>query len=442
MRKRILIIGTTALLYLLPSFYFTNRYSFNTKIDQYDLSCKTKEEAEKYINNEITKEYTFNIKTKEHDYTIQAADIDLNVKPEINIEQNGFLWPKYLISQDQYELKYTVDLNEEKLNTILNEIDEFKEENMIQPQNAYISDYTENGYEIISETDGTYFDKETVIKDIKEKINQLEQEIDITDYYKKADITKDSPELQKELEKRNNAIKSVITYDLEGNDIVLNADTYHTWLSFDGDEITVNEELAEEYVKDLMSKTDTAYTNRNFVTADGRTVTVTGPYGYRIAKNDEKTQLINDILSGEEIKRKPVYVREGVTRNGNDYGNSYVEIDLTNQKVYLIMNGELIKSSSCVTGNVAKGYTTPPGIYPLTYKQKDAVLRGANYASPVKFWMPFNGGIGLHDASWRSTFGGTIYKTNGSHGCVNLPYDMAKTLYENVYQGMPIICYN
>ena len=203
MRKRILIISTTALLYLLPSFYFTNRYSFNTKIDQYDLSCKTKEEAEKYINNEITKEYTFNIKTKEHDYTIQAADIDLNVKPEINIEQNGFLWPKYLISQDQYELKYTVDLNEEKLNTILNEIDEFKEENMIQPQNAYISDYTENGYEIISETDGTYFDKETVIKDIKEKINQLEQEIDITDYYKKADITKDSPELQKELEKRN-----------------------------------------------------------------------------------------------------------------------------------------------------------------------------------------------------------------------------------------------
>ena len=119
-----------------------------------------------------------------------------------------------------------------------------------------------------------------------------------------------------------------------------------------------------------------------------------------------------------------------------------MEIDLTNQKVYLYVNGNLVKSSSCVTGNVSKGHTTPPGIYPMTYKQLDAVLRGPGYASPVKYWMPFNGGIGLHDASWRSSFGGTIYKTNGSHGCVNLPYEMAKTIYENAYAGMPVICYN
>ena len=56
--------------------------------------------------------------------------------------------------------------------------------------------------------------------------------------------------------------------------------------------------------------------------------------------------------------------------------------------------------------------------------------------------MPFNGGIGFHDASWRNTFGGTIYKKNGSHGCVNMPYAAAKTLFENVYAGMPVICYN
>ena len=70
------------------------------------------------------------------------------------------------------------------------------------------------------------------------------------------------------------------------------------------------------------------------------------------------------------------------------------------------------------------------------------MLKGEGYASPVKFWMPFNGGIGFHDASWRSSFGGSIYKSGGSHGCVNMPYDKAKELFENVYTGMPVICYD
>lgn len=56
--------------------------------------------------------------------------------------------------------------------------------------------------------------------------------------------------------------------------------------------------------------------------------------------------------------------------------------------------------------------------------------------------MPFNGNIGLHDATWRSTFGGTIYKTSGSHGCVNLPPAVAKTIFENIAAGVPVLCYH
>ena len=67
------------------------------------------------------------------------------------------------------------------------------------------------------------------------------------------------------------------------------------------------------------------------------------------------------------------------------------------------------------------------------------MLRGPGYASPVSYWMPFNGGVGLHDATWRGSFGGTIYKTNGSHGCVNIPLKAAKVVYENLTYTMPII---
>ena len=55
--------------------------------------------------------------------------------------------------------------------------------------------------------------------------------------------------------------------------------------------------------------------------------------------------------------------------------------------------------------------------------------------------MPFNGGIGLHDATWRSKFGGDIYVTNGSHGCINLPKDKAEKIYDIIDKNMPIIVY-
>lgn len=70
------------------------------------------------------------------------------------------------------------------------------------------------------------------------------------------------------------------------------------------------------------------------------------------------------------------------------------------------------------------------------------MLKGEGYASPVDFWMPFHGDIGFHDASWRSSFGGSIYKTNGSHGCINMPYAKAEELYNLVYPNVPVICYN
>ena len=95
-----------------------------------------------------------------------------------------------------------------------------------------------------------------------------------------------------------------------------------------------------------------------------------------------------------------------------------------------------------MSGNLSKGWGTPAGSYPLTYKQRDAVLKGENYRTPVDYWMPFNGGIGMHDAKWRSSFGGTIYKTGGSHGCINLPHSVAKKIYENISAGMPVLCYN
>ena len=97
--------------------------------------------------------------------------------------------------------------------------------------------------------------------------------------------------------------------------------------------------------------------------------------------------------------------------------------------------------SDFVSGNVSKGNATPTGAYGITYTEKNATLRGENYETPVTYWMPFAGNVGMHDAYWRSAFGGSIYKTAGSHGCINLPPSAAKVVFENVSKNYPVLVY-
>ena len=118
-----------------------------------------------------------------------------------------------------------------------------------------------------------------------------------------------------------------------------------------------------------------------------------------------------------------------------------MEIDLTNQHMWVYKDGELVEETDLVSGNVSKGYNTPVGVYGITYKQRDATLNGATYSSHVDYWMPFNGNVGMHDASWRSSFGEEIYLRNGSHGCVNLPPKKAEVIYGYVEKGEPVIVY-
>ena len=113
---------------------------------------------------------------------------------------------------------------------------------------------------------------------------------------------------------------------------------------------------------------------------------------------------------------------------------TYIKVSISKQKMWYYKNGKLKKSSSVVTG-MRNEHDTPRGNFRVMGKARKIYLIGEDYRSFVNYWMPFYGGYGLHDATWRSYFGGDIYKYNGSHGCVNLPYSVAKYLYNHVPVG-------
>ena len=82
---------------------------------------------------------------------------------------------------------------------------------------------------------------------------------------------------------------------------------------------------------------------------------------------------------------------------------------------------------------------TRSGLFKIYAKQVDRYLTGEDYNTYVNYWMPFDGGIGLHDASWRKKFGGDIYLTDGSHGCVNIPKDITDDIFEKVSVGTKVL---
>ena len=322
---------------------------------------------------------------------------------------------------------------------------------------AHISAWEEGkDFTIVPEVKGESVDKAKVQTAINAAIASGMTEIDLEALgcYTPIQVTSGDASLKALCAQMNQAKNATITFHIGDATETLSGTEYVSW--YTGGEngvITVDRDKAAAYIKALAAKYDTAGTTRTFHTTSGKEVALTGPYGWKIDQAGEIAALTELIQSGsawqdgDSADREPVYSQSAVSRTGGDWGNTYVQVDLGGQHVYMVKDGTVVWDAPCVTGNVSKDYTTPAGIYSLTYKEKDRILRGKKldngkyeYESHVDYWMPFNGGIGLHDASWRSKFGGTIYQTSGSHGCVNLPPASAATLYDLLYKGIPVIC--
>lgn len=269
-------------------------------------------------------------------------------------------------------------------------------------------------------------------------------------------ILSDDEVLQQEAEALNEYSGAQVTYDFGDETEVLSFDEIIQLMTFEDGEAVPDDEKIADYVEKLADKYDTRYKERTFKTTLAGTITIgagSNEYGYTIDQEDEAAQLKEDIESGTAVEREPVYYTENsygnpyyLRRNGtDDLDGTYVEVDLTAQHMWFYKDGELVIDSDVVSGDVTKGHGTQTGVFPLAYKESPSVLTGGNgngaYETPVQYWMPFYEGQGLHDADWRAYFGGSIYRGNGSHGCVNLPPSVAATVYNNIETGTAIVIY-
>nr|WP_182427707.1 MULTISPECIES: peptidoglycan binding domain-containing protein [unclassified Clostridium] len=425
-----------------------------TIVDGMDVTGKTASEVEDAITEQL-KGYTLTINGREElSESITGESVGLYAEFDDTLEkavaaQKPMNWGKYRFGKAVNEVNTDALLHysSEMLDEAVAGLSCMDRENMREPQDARISDYDSvtGSYTIIKEDEGTELLEDKVKEAVATAIMSLAESVDLEERgcYLAPSVTSEDEALKTACETMNKYVGAKITYKFGDKAETLNGNEIHNWLTVNGTSVSVSEAKAAEYVKNLASAYNTAYKPKTLKTSYGKNVTITtGSYGWKIDQTKETAALVSLIKNGEQTSREPEYSQKAASRSGNDYGNTYVEINLTAQHLYFYVDGKLLVQSDFVSGNAAKGWSTPAGAYALTYKQRNATLKGQGYATPVSYWMPFNGGIGLHDANWRKTFGGTIYKNKGSHGCINLPPAVAKTIYENISAGDPVLCYH
>lgn len=448
----LVVVAAILGLYIYKGQKYKEAFFENTTINGVDASGKTVEEVKALIASVIDG-YTLTLEERGGE-TEQITGEEINLHSEFNgslekllENQDPLTWWSHWKKSDNYQIETMISYDEALLKEKVDSLQCFDESHIKEPVNAHLSDYISGqGYTIVPEDPGSHPVKEKVEEGVADGIRNLKSKVSLDDMdaYVKPEITSTDGELIKVRDSLNKQAGVTVTYEFGDQTEVLTGETTHNWLSVNADKtIALDRDQVSAYVKSLASKYNTAYKNKTLNTSYGKTVTISGgPYGWRINQAAETDELYNIIRSGESQSREPVYSQKAASHGPNDYGDTYVEINLTAQHLFFYKDGKLLAESDFVSGSHAKGFDTPAGAYPLTYKERNAILKGEGYSSPVDYWMPFNGNIGMHDASWRSSFGGEIYKNSGSHGCINLPPSAAKTIFDNVYQGMPVLCYN
>lgn len=443
--------GVMLIVYIAVAVYFSSHFYEDTEIYGIDCSQKSVEEVKKLVADKLD-EYRLEVKERGGASEYLSADqIDLKFVDNSSIDrmakaQRSYLWPIMLMMERDDMAGVAFSYDQKKALTAFKDLECMNPIYTKAPTDAYVQ-VTDSGFEVVKETEGNTLNPETTAKALYAALDGGKSVLDLEeeDCYLKPDLYSDDEALVAEAEAKDALVQADITYEFGSRQERVNAPVIAQWITQAADGSYVIDDVeVTEYVESLAAKYDTFGLPRQFYTSLGTTVTLTdGDYGWCMDQDATVVDLLNALESGYQGTMEPQYTYTAMSREENDIGDTYVEICISQQVMWCYKDGVCIVYTPVVTGNPNKGNATPSnGVWSIDAKMQNYTLVGEGYRSPVDFWMPFNGNVGIHDMQTRAYFGGTIYLTNGSHGCVNTPYENAKTIYENVSIGTPVIVYD
>lgn len=449
------LVGILVIIYALGCVVFSGRYFANTKINGIDAGLKKPGDIEN-IASKNAESYSMNIEgRKKVKDTIKGSDIDLEfVKDDsakkIKDEQGSLAWPLAFFTDYSYDGKLNIKYDKAKLEAELTKLNINDKKNIVEPKSA-VPKYDESKKELVVSNGelGSRPIKSRLVKFLDESIMAQKTDAKYPDsVYKAQKYNRDSVKVKKAVETIKPYTDVNIVYDFEYEKYPLPKQAIVSMFDLDEEnqyKVELSKDKVREVVRSLSRKYSTYGDTREIQSAStgGKLKVSGGIYGWLIDREKETDALYKIIDKKENASnRKPIYSQTAVSRQKDDMGDEFIEIDLSKQYMWYVKGGEALVATPIVSGNPYNGDATPTGIYPLNYKTRNAVLRGPGYASPVSYWMPFNGNIGIHDSSWQAAYGGSRYLYAGSHGCINTPFSKVAQIYKLAKEGMPVVVHD
>lgn len=460
--RKVLVASGVGLLtagYIAAGVHFSDHFYPSTEFFGIKASGLTVEEVKRQVEKKV-EGYQLQIKGRSSGGSnsgagdrITADEVGMKYRDNGMIDramrhQYPAVWPAAL-------LKTILAPNEETLGTeydssladsVIRNLTVFDSSRVIEPRNAELK-YTADGAAITKEVMGTRLDYDKTKTAIIHALNDGSTSIDLEKegLYQNPEVYADDDALNEKANALNQVLGANVTLEMGDQSVQINPEmTAETFLSLDMDgNYYVDDSKVSSYIVKLADKTDTVGRKRTFHTSLGTTVELEGgDYGWTLDADSTAQELEEALKEKKKGTLEPVYFTTGLCRDKNDIGNTYVEIDLTNQHMWFYKNGSLIVDTPVVTGNPQKNNETPSGgVWSLKGKYRNATLKGEGYATPVDYWLPFNGGVGIHDLQKRYYFGGSVYNGAGSHGCINTPLAAVKLIYNGIGDGTPVVVY-
>lgn len=435
--------------------YYRNAFEYGTWINRIYCTGKSIEE----VNLELSGQYEgdgITIYDKENNaYQITAKEIGCQYDFESALKlyldrQNAWLWIDSFWKVRDDTISPVVSYDETLLEECFSRLPFVQEEEGKDRKLEIIK--TKDGYQLLNERTNV-LDVEAARNAVAAALQNAENSISLSEAgcYHDMELTKEMQEILQRWEQVRDFQDCHIVYQIGEERIPVDASVVCDWILLDDEggflpdengNLQLREGAIEEFIESLAEQYDTVGVAREFYTTKRGMITVEGgTYGNRLDQETETAYLTEAFLSKADEIHTPVYLQSAKAQGKDDIGDTYVEIDMGGQMMYYYQDGKLEIETPVVTGNTSRRMGTPEGVNFVYLKQTNRILRGEGYASHVNFWMPVKGNIGIHDASWRSRYGGTIYQTNGSHGCINTPYEAMSKIYEMVEIGTPVIMY-
>lgn len=416
-RKLIALISVVTFAVVIAVLFFSGCYLPWQTVNENNVGFKTRKTVEQELLSTIPEE--INVQFCSENYSLPTY---LFVKKELDedtLKQSFIEW----VSGNPIICYPTLSFDEDILQNLLSE-------KKILNVDANIV-FENNTWQLVPERIGLQFDEVEVSKRIMQAIEDRETEVDCIDLQILPEVV--STDLVDDFDKVAWLNDWQFTYQ-DGSGIY----GYELSEFVDNYRLKLPENYIEDFVSELHSRFDTTTDSYTFTTPDGET-SKTVPYktfGLTL-KDSTEVEAINEALDSKSSVTMRVPSMSGYEAIGDDK----ILISIDDQHAWVYFDGELWNESDVVTGR-QNVHDTPTGVFYITECINGKYLRGADYKTWVNKWMRLtNSGIGLHDATWRSSFGGNIYTYNGSHGCINLPKKFAYDLYEQAYVGLPVIIY-